>query len=226
MPSTLRLSHGRSGRRSGCRAGSSASCLRYPCAGRARPGFRPRGRDFAAPAAKAARRGEAAASGGVRGAGILSRRPRPDRPSVFRTPYPALRARDNESGGCHAAPHCLVTSCFPYCRPEAARRFGTCSRKCAAGAAAQAPAPAKCPACNGLQCAVACLARKRVDDALRRVVLTPLSWPARRCPADRAGEARGAMRGHRASALDAPCRPDSAARRVAPGRPPAASRAF
>ena len=28
----------------------------------------------------------------------------------------------------------------------------------------------------------------------------PLSWPARRCPADRAGEARGAVRGHRASA--------------------------
>ena len=53
--------------------------------------------------------------------------------------YSALRARVNESGGCHAAPHCLVTSCFLYCLPEAARRFGTCSRKCAAGAAAQAP---------------------------------------------------------------------------------------
>ena len=28
---------------------------------------------------------------------------------------------------------------------------------------------------------------------------SPVSWPARRCPADRAGEPRGAMRGHRAS---------------------------
>ena len=34
-------------------------------------------------------------------------------------------------------------------------------------------ARAKCPACNGLQCAVAWLVRKRVDDALRRFVLTP-----------------------------------------------------
>jgi len=34
-------------------------------------------------------------------------------------------------------------------------------------------ARAKCPACNGLQCAVAWLARKRVDDALRRFLLTP-----------------------------------------------------
>ena len=33
----------------------------------------------------------------------------------------------------------MPTSCFLYCRPEAARRFGTRSRKCAAGAAAQAP---------------------------------------------------------------------------------------
>ncbi len=32
----------------------------------------------------------------------------------------------------------------------------------------------------------------------------PGSWPARRCPADRAGEARGAMRGHRASASTHP----------------------
>ena len=31
----------------------------------------------------------------------------------------------------------------------------------------------KCPACNGLQCAVAWLVRKRADDALRRVVPTP-----------------------------------------------------
>ncbi len=53
--------------------------------------------------------------------------------------YPALRARDNEADGCPAAPRRLVTSCFLYRPPEAARRFGTCSRKCAAGAAAQAP---------------------------------------------------------------------------------------
>ena len=33
-------------------------------------------------------------------------------------------------------------------------------------------ARAKRPACNGLQCAVAWLARKRVEDALQRVVLT------------------------------------------------------
>ena len=49
------------------------------------------------------------------------------------------RRRRQCRGGVLPFPHCLVTSCFLYCRPEAARRFGTCSRKCAAGAAAQAP---------------------------------------------------------------------------------------
>ena len=40
---------------------------------------------------------------------------------------------------CTLRSHCDATSRFLYCRPEAAQRFGTCSRKCAAGAAAQAP---------------------------------------------------------------------------------------
>ena len=35
--------------------------------------------------------------------------------------------------------HCRLALCFLYCRPDAARRFGDCPRKCAAGAAAQAP---------------------------------------------------------------------------------------
>ncbi len=47
-------------------------------------------------------------------------------------------------------------------------------------------ARAKCPACNGMQCAVAWLARKRVGDALRRVVLTPEAFFSREVlrPAD------------------------------------------
>ena len=49
---------------------------------------------------------------------------------------------------------------------------------------------------------------------------SPRSWSARRCPAERAGKARSAMRCI-GQATDALCRPDSDALRVAPRRPPA-----
>ena len=53
---------------------------------------------------------------------------------------------------------------------------------------------------------------------------SPGSWSARRCPAD-SKERRAARCGASGKRLDAACRPESAALRVAPRRSPAASRA-
>ena len=49
---------------------------------------------------------------------------------------------------------------------------------------------------------------------------SPRSWPARRRPVDRAGEAHSAMQGTSGKRLDAPCRPDGVALRVAPSARP------
>ena len=54
-------------------------------------------------------------------------------------PLPAVRAACMTLPRAHAFLHCFAAYCFLYCRPEAARRSGTRSCKCAAGAAAQAP---------------------------------------------------------------------------------------
>ncbi len=47
--------------------------------------------------------------------------------------------RANDFAAARDFAHCLVTSCFPKCRSEAAQRRGDCCLRCAAGAAAQAP---------------------------------------------------------------------------------------
>ena len=62
----------------------------------------------------------------------------------------------------------------------------------------------------------------RVHDWALSPAFSPWSWSARRFPADRVGKARSA--GASGKRLDARCRPESAALRVAPRRPPAASR--
>ena len=81
---------------------------------------------------------------------------------------PAHRARDNESGGCHAAPHCLVTSyiVLPVLPPGSRAAVRGLSPQVRGGRYRSSAARAECPACNGLQCVVAWLARKRVDDVL------------------------------------------------------------
>ena len=66
---------------------------------------------------------------------------------------------------------CLVLPIVPPGSRATVRGLVSC--KCAAGAAAQAPLGLNARPADGLQCAVAWLARKRVDDALRRFLHTP-----------------------------------------------------
>ena len=68
----------------------------------------------------------------------VTRPPRTSRSTRARTAASGT-GRANDPAGERDVPHCLAADRFLHYRPEAARRFGNCLRKCAAGAAAQAP---------------------------------------------------------------------------------------